>query len=106
MKHTHTIMLLNSSKSTNFNHIVNVYIDDIDPNQSFDFINSSIISNLKYICEAFFFLVEYLEEDKSENSIVQQSEKQQTFTVRKQVRESVDQLIGDLSEEEKKKFSN
>lgn len=96
-------MLLNRTKSTNFNYIVNVYLDDIDPDQTFDSINSSVISNLKYICEAFFFLIEYLEEDKVENNLVQ-SQKEQTLTVKKQVRESVEQLIGDLAKEQRKKI--
>ena len=94
-------MWLNNLKSRNFNSIVNAYIDDIDNTQSFDNINSIVISNLKYICEAFLFLVEYLDEDKPEN-VVLQSQKQQTLTVRKQVRGSVEQLIQDLPQEERK----
>jgi len=96
-------MLLNRTKSTNFNHILNVYLNDIDPDQTFDSINSSVISNMKYICEAFFFLIDYLEEDKAENNILQ-SQKEQTLTVKKQVRDSVEQLIGDLAKEQRKKI--
>jgi len=95
--------MLNSAKYTNFNDIVNVYIDDIDPDQTFDSINTSVISNLKYICEAFFFLIEYLEEDKVENNLLQ-TQKEQTLTVKKQVRESVEQLIGDLPQQERNRI--
>ena len=96
-------MWLNDLKSKNFDFIVDAYIDNIDPNQSFDVINSLVISNLKYISEAFLFLLEYLDDDKQEN-VVLQSQRQQTFTVRKQIRESVDQLIQDLPQQERNRI--
>ena len=97
----HIFNSLNDAKVKKFQKIVNIY-KQIDYNDDFDNVNASVIANLKYICEAFFFLVEYLgENDETEHS-VKPSEKQQTLTVRKQVKHNLQQLTEDLPQSERK----
>ena len=94
---------LNASKLYNFNILIDSYIKNVNEsnlNESeFDYLTNLIVSNLKYICESIFLLTECVE--SFDNMSLQSTKVQQSKSVKKQVIQNVNQLIKDLSQEEK-----